>query len=240
MNPGRQESILRNNPDLVVERWSATQTGEIGHPTQNSSIPIEQNQPDNDEGKNWYTLCSRERGAAGWSPLMLNRSTSYCLAAAASKARPENLGKEEEDMAFSKYLIISLIVLCLAGLVVGCGSDTVAPPPSNQQAPLLPPLNLTASRTGAGDIMLVWDPNTQSNLLGYNVYRSISGTGDFHKLNPAIVVGNSYVDDGVSPNTRYDYRVTSVGSNGLESDYAAISIYNGPNPRTGGNEKLHD
>jgi len=140
-------------------------------------------------------------------------------------------------MAFSKHLTIVLVIVCLASLVAGCGSDTVAPSP-NQQAPLLPPLNLVASRTGDGSIMLAWQPNTQGNLIGYNVYRSVAGSTEYHRINPAIVVGTTYVDDSVSPNTRYEYRVTSVGSGGMESDYVSVSIYNGPNVRIEDHKKF--
>lgn len=135
-------------------------------------------------------------------------------------------------MALSKYLVISVVILCLAGLTAGCGSDTAAPPRA-PEAPLLPPLNLSAARSTDGDITLWWQPNPQSNLIGYNVYRAVSGSTNFTKLNPALVVSNSYTDQDASWNYRYDYRVTCVGANGAESDYASVTIYNGPGTKTG-------
>jgi hypothetical protein len=71
-------------------------------------------------------------------------------------------------------------------------------------------------------IDLSWEPDTDSDLAGYNVYRqelSSAGTlsGKVLHLNATPVVGPAYSDLTAIPGRRYAYRVTAVDSTGNES-----------------------
>ncbi len=80
--------------------------------------------------------------------------------------------------------------------------DVVAP---------LAPANVRGTISGS-DVDLMWNQNEQRDVVGYNVYRAISETGPFTKLNNYLVVGSSYHDPGARPvfNTRVYYKVTAV------------------------------
>ena len=82
------------------------------------------------------------------------------------------------------------------------------------------PSNLRGGFTG-GKILLVWDNmnSTDENLLGYNVYRRVSGTGNYTKINPEMLLFNSntYTDSSLVSGTSYDYSVTALDESGSES-----------------------
>lgn len=73
--------------------------------------------------------------------------------------------------------------------------------------------------TLAGDksAMLYWDPNTESNLLGYNIYRSFALAGTYTKINPSPVTSPSFADLNVSNGQTYYYFVRAVNTNQNES-----------------------
>jgi fibronectin type 3 domain-containing protein len=89
------------------------------------------------------------------------------------------------------------------------------------QAPPAAPANLTAT-PGDGQISLLWNANSESDLHKYNLYRDTSS--------PATtlvdsVVGSppdtGYNDTGLSNGTRYYYRITAVDNAQNESGYSS-------------------
>ncbi len=141
-------------------------------------------------------------------------------------------------MAASKFIVLSIVLLSVAALIAGCGSDTVAPTTNNQEAPLLPPQNVVTARSDNGDILITWEPNTQSNLMGYNVYRSDFGSDVFTKLNTSVVTQTQFTDATTQPNKRYSYRVACVSTKGTESNYTSVVIFNGINSNTDKHKKF--
>ena len=68
----------------------------------------------------------------------------------------------------------------------------------------------------ASGVTLTWTANTEPDLAGYNVYRSIVSGGPYAKLNAALVTNTTYSDapDGTGP---YYYVVTAVDTSNNES-----------------------
>ena len=66
-------------------------------------------------------------------------------------------------------------------------------------------------------VSLDWNDNTDSGLVGYNVYRSTTTGGPYSKINGTVVVPSAYVDTGVSNGTTYYYVVAAVHECGNES-----------------------
>lgn len=77
------------------------------------------------------------------------------------------------------------------------------------------PAGLTGLYT-AGGVELVWSPNPEPNLAGYNVYRRTAG-GQAAKLNVRLQPSPRYRDAAVTPGVRYTYRITAVDMSGNES-----------------------
>jgi parallel beta-helix repeat protein len=86
------------------------------------------------------------------------------------------------------------------------------------------PLGLQAIG-GADSILLTWFPNTESDLVGYNVYRDDYSTGTFtNKLNTVPVAENRYLDTSVTIGETYYYKISAVDVEDLESaKTAAVS-----------------
>ncbi len=73
--------------------------------------------------------------------------------------------------------------------------------------------------TGDGTARLRWDENGESDLKGYNVYRSRCPEGPYrHRLNDAPVADAAYVDRAVDSGVQYTYAVTAVDRAGNESE----------------------
>jgi hypothetical protein len=79
------------------------------------------------------------------------------------------------------------------------------------------PSDLQATGSSSS-ISLVWQPDPESDLRGYNVYRSDNASGPYQKVNEYIVERISYfVNDGLLPYKKYYYKVTAQDSSGNES-----------------------
>jgi len=76
------------------------------------------------------------------------------------------------------------------------------------------------SGTGAAhQVQLSWSaPSTSGySIIGYNVYRALTGSTSFARLNGSIDQVAAYTDSTVKSGTAYDYTVRSVDSAGAES-----------------------
>jgi hypothetical protein len=81
------------------------------------------------------------------------------------------------------------------------------------------PAGLEAAYTATGNppyIDLVWAPDVDADLAGYNVYRRDEGGPDV-KINNELVKASSYKDASVSKGSKYYYSVSAVDVRGNES-----------------------
>jgi len=85
------------------------------------------------------------------------------------------------------------------------------------------PTGLQAAYSGEGQkpfIDLIWAPVTNSDLAGYNVYRSEMGGGEGEKMvkvNSELVKSPAYRDSGIESGKSYTYSVSTVDVRGNES-----------------------
>jgi beta-glucanase (GH16 family) len=86
------------------------------------------------------------------------------------------------------------------------GPDTTAP---------AAPANLTANG-GNGYVSLNWDDNTESDLAGYNVYRSLTSGSNYSQIASGLA-SSDYNDNAVDNGTTYYYMVTAVDTSSNES-----------------------
>jgi PKD repeat protein/glucose/arabinose dehydrogenase len=78
------------------------------------------------------------------------------------------------------------------------------------------PRSLTAS-PGDRSARLDWQDNTESDLGGYDVYRSTSAGGPYTKLNSALLTSSDYTDSGLQNGTTYFYVVKASDRAGHQS-----------------------
>lgn len=92
-------------------------------------------------------------------------------------------------------------------LTEGEQSEEVCATPAKLQAPV-PPTGLQAV-PGEGVVMLSWEPSTETDIAGYNLYRQEGGNIS-KKLNAALLPNTTYTDRDVSAGVKYTYYVTAV------------------------------
>jgi hypothetical protein len=80
------------------------------------------------------------------------------------------------------------------------------------------PLSLVVQTAGSDALRLTWNANTESDLAGYKVYRSLTQGGPYTLLNPvALVTATTYLDQDLDGGHTYYYVVTAVDNGGHES-----------------------
>ncbi|PKQ15129.1 MAG: hypothetical protein CVT67_11085, partial [Actinobacteria bacterium HGW-Actinobacteria-7] len=81
-----------------------------------------------------------------------------------------------------------------------------------------PPVGLVAADKigdNGGAVLLTWSASTESDVVGYNVYRSMQPDAGFAAVTRATTA--TYVDAGLANGTVYYYRITAVDAAGQES-----------------------
>jgi len=86
----------------------------------------------------------------------------------------------------------------------------------------IPPVEPTGLVATAGDeeIGLDWNDNSEGDLGGYNVYRSLTSGGSYSKINGSLVTSSNYTDTGLTNDITYYYVVTAVDLGSNESAYS--------------------
>jgi len=81
------------------------------------------------------------------------------------------------------------------------------------------PTNLSAS-AGYAIVKLDWNNNSDSDLVGYNVYRSTTSGSGYSKLNSSLLSDSNYIDSNVPHDTTFYYVVTAQDTSSNNSGYS--------------------
>ncbi len=106
--------------------------------------------------------------------------------------------------------------------------DTVLNQVSGPLSGIAPPTGLVI-QSGDQSVILHWDPNSETNLAGYDVYRSLNSTGPFVAQNTNLLTTLGYCDLNVSNGQSYFYRVTALTTNSQQS-LPSTALSTVPNP----------
>ncbi len=77
----------------------------------------------------------------------------------------------------------------------------------------------TVTLTVTSQVMLAWSASQSQNIVGYNVYRSMTSGGPYSKVNSSLDPNINYTDQSVGNGTYY-YVTTAVDNQGMESGYS--------------------
>lgn len=124
-------------------------------------------------------------------------------------------------MAFRKQITLAL-AMALVTICFGCADELNAP--TEDEAPVLPPTNVTAVALSDGSVQVTWDPSSQPTISGYNLYRRELDYGNSKRLNPTRILTTEYLDDTTVAPKEYEYRVTAVNTKGKESRHTTVII----------------
>ncbi len=124
------------------------------------------------------------------------------------------------------YLLATLCFLALAGC---CYEDADQEPPSVPRG--------LRSVTGDGEVLLVWYHNTEPDLAGYRIYRSLTATGYYDEIGETNL--DYFLDFGLANGQTYFYAISAFDCNGNESELSYEIVYDTPRPE-GYDEKIFD
>ena len=82
--------------------------------------------------------------------------------------------------------------------------------------------------TGNGWIYLTWEPNSEPDLAGYRVYRSLQPYGAYTEIGET--AGTEFWDEDVENGVTYYYAITAFDEAGNESELTPELVYDTPRP----------
>ncbi|UCE73220.1 MAG: hypothetical protein JSV56_09305 [Methanomassiliicoccales archaeon] len=86
--------------------------------------------------------------------------------------------------------------------------------------PPSPPTNVIVTTPNErGKLTISWDAISKEDIAGYNIYRVIDGK-NYVKIGTVEATNTSFTDADLDDEKTYDYTITAVDSNGLESEYS--------------------
>jgi rhamnogalacturonan endolyase len=101
------------------------------------------------------------------------------------------------------------------------------------------PLDLEG-RSNLNSVKIFWNMPDETNILGYNVYRSTRSSENYRKINDDIITEMEYVDEPLPRNLTFYYAVTAVNYGLLESFFSEeISVKTGPTITLQAEEGMH-
>ncbi|MBN2105615.1 T9SS type A sorting domain-containing protein [bacterium] len=90
------------------------------------------------------------------------------------------------------------------------------------------PIDLYA-RNSLNSVKLFWDVPDETNIIGYNVYRSFISGEQYEKMNTEFVTQKEYIDEPLPKDQTLYYVITSVNKSLLESFYSEeLDVTTGP------------
>ncbi|MBE0432102.1 fibronectin type III domain-containing protein [candidate division WOR-3 bacterium] len=84
------------------------------------------------------------------------------------------------------------------------------------------------SITGDGEVLLVWYENTEHDLAGYRIYRSLQPLGLYYEIAETNL--DYFLDYGLINGQTYYYAVTAFDHAGNESEFSYEIVYDTPRP----------
>ncbi len=93
------------------------------------------------------------------------------------------------------------------------------------------------SITGDEEVMLIWYENTEPDLAGYRVYRSLTPSGYYYEIGQTNL--DYFLDFGLLNGQTYYYAIVAFDYDGNESDLSYEIVYDTPRPE-GYNEQIFD
>jgi len=130
----------------------------------------------------------------------------------ASPVSSSNYGDNSVNGGVTYYYVVRAVD---ASMNESANSNQASATPTDTIPPSAP-TGLTAA-AGNQTVSLVWNNNSESDINGYNVYRSTTPGGTYTRLNATPLSSPNYTDNSVINGTTYYYVVTAVDTSSNES-----------------------
>ena len=154
------------------------------------------------------------------SPLTPSTTYYYCVAAKGLdsdglfKVGPTSADASSSPVTGSADGSSSVSVVTTAAESGGGGADTTAPQT---------PTGLVAV-AGDGEVTISWNANSETDLAGYNVYKSQTSGSGYNQITTPTQTSSSHTglrDSSVTNGTQYFYKISAEDTTGNVSDYSS-------------------
>ncbi|MFC1514150.1 fibronectin type III domain-containing protein [candidate division KSB1 bacterium] len=109
---------------------------------------------------------------------------------------------------FRSVTLLLIICTLFAWYCTSDDNESLVGPIDDKTAPSKP-VRPSLTSVGNGEIVITWEANPESDVAGYNIYRT-TGSDDINSYtNIADTTGTSYKDIGLEYTTSYFYRITA-------------------------------
>jgi hypothetical protein len=102
----------------------------------------------------------------------------------------------------------------------GAASGSLSFASTASNSPTIESLAGTGTPPPQHSVNLSWTASTSQNIIGYNIYRSVTSGGPYSKINPVLNASTLYTDSTVADGVTYYYVSTAVNSSNAESGYS--------------------
>ena len=87
-----------------------------------------------------------------------------------------------------------------------------------------PPKNLNITNATYKNLTITWDVSFERDVIGYNLFRSLSASGLYLKINTELLNKTHYIDGNLNETTTYYYKVTAVDDANFESSLSKFTF----------------
>lgn len=130
------------------------------------------------------------------------------------------------DRVTSLSGVLAAVAALTIPLVAGCGDDPVVAADTPPFAP-----DGVFSVTGDHLVTLYWNPNQESDLAGYRIYRgNVDLSGPYYPLADVSKSTTSYNDTSVNNGETWFYAVAAFDKGGHESELSREDVFDTPRP----------
>lgn len=133
-------------------------------------------------------------------------------------------------MMKTQTLIINLLTITSLLVFASCSFENI-----DHEPPAVP--RGLRSITGDGEVMLYWYENTEPDLAGYRIYRSLTESGYYYLIGETNL--DYFLDVGLENGVTYFYAISAFDYNENESDLSYELVFDTPRPE-GFNENVFD
>jgi len=102
----------------------------------------------------------------------------------------------------------------------GVASGSISFPSNASNSPTVESLTGTGTPPPQHTVNLSWTASTSQNIIGYNIYRSVTSGKQYSKINSVLDASTIYSDTTVADGWTYYYVTTAVNSTNEESPYS--------------------
>jgi len=91
------------------------------------------------------------------------------------------------------------------------------------ETPPAAPTGLSVSNLTSQSLKITWESNSEPDVIGYKLYRSLSPTASFVEINSELINDTQFIDTNLKEATKYYYKIKAVDDAFLQSELSELA-----------------